>query len=345
MPRSSHSKTAQAPKVAEYLVRTADHTDYARDPDLEACKTAARGLGAGTYIVALDAQLIPFGEPVYTVTDEPTPAPKPVEIDVLPADEDGLEAEQVDEYGEEDVPGSELSPQAQAVKDNAAKIAAGEKVTESPVKTAAKKARKPRAPKATTNDPYDNNDGQAELVIKPGCGCGCGEPANSGRTFLQGHDQALIGRLARLKAAGGQVRWNTSDAGEFVDEPLAYGARVFSEGGMAKLERALANGTAAPKKAAPAIATKEKVTASVPEVCEHGLDPARCDGHGNYHAKANHVHTATLGLGAKVRIKVGRHEYDGTIHGMNQAGKVTAVQYSTRTGDTKVAHDKFTIVS
>lgn len=47
-------------KIREYLVRTADAHDYARDADLEACKRAADELGLGAAVIALDDFLLPI---------------------------------------------------------------------------------------------------------------------------------------------------------------------------------------------------------------------------------------------------------------------------------------------
>jgi hypothetical protein len=40
---------------------------------------------------------------------------------------------------------------------------------------------------------------------------------------------------------------------------------------------------------------------------------------------------------------VGRWSYSGTVHGMNQSGKVTAVAYKNVAGDT-VTTDRFTLI-
>jgi hypothetical protein len=53
-----------------------------------------------------------------------------------------------------------------------------------------------------------------------------------------------------------------------------------------------------------------------------------------------------LTTGGPVQVKIGRWTYDATVHGMNQAGKVTAVLYFDKNGNEKVATEgKFTLVS
>lgn len=48
--------------------------------------------------------------------------------------------------------------------------------------------------------------------------------------------------------------------------------------------------------------------------------------------------------GTEVQVKIGRWEYTAVVHGMNQRGKVTAVEYTDKKGETKTT-DKFTLVS
>lgn len=293
MPRSSKTAT----KIArEYLVRTADKRDYARDPNLEMCQHAANGLGAGAHVVALDEQLIPFGEPVYTVPDSG---------DIVP-DEDGLEPEQVGSYGEDDVEGSEdpqpeLSPQAAKVVRNVKRIKAGKA-------------------------PVEDEDTPVDLVFPGGCACGCGEAVAPKRQFRQGHDQRLIGKLAAASSVGKQIRWTSAEAGELVGDAMAYGARVFSDFGMAKLARACGVATTAAH--GPVPPTPEQQT-------DDSLNtPVAADSY-----------TAALVPGDEIKVKIGRHERFARIHGMNQAGKVTAVRYTTVKEPTKeTITEKFIII-
>lgn len=50
-------------------------------------------------------------------------------------------------------------------------------------------------------------------------------------------------------------------------------------------------------------------------------------------------------LGAQVDVKVGRHKYLAAVVGMNQSGKVTAVQYTLKSGAIKTAQEgRFTLL-
>jgi hypothetical protein len=284
-------RTAKAPVVREYLVRLPDDRDYARDADLEMCKHAANGLGTGAYVLQLDEQLIPFGEPVYTVPDP--------ELPQLDGSEQARDhAEQV--LVEEATP--ELSPQAARVVSNVKRIREGKR----------------------PQDKVQVSGGDEELAFPSGCACGCGETTegiNSGkRRFVQGHDQRLIGTLATANEQGRRVRWTTAEQGETVGKALDYGSQVFSDWGMVKLRRAC--GVAAP---APEVATEpapEPEGQPVPEDTVGRLLP-----------------------GDEVKVKIGRHERYARIHGMNQAGKVTAVRYTTaKDPEKELVTDKFTIL-
>lgn len=62
-------------------------------------------------------------------------------------------------------------------------------------------------------------------------------------------------------------------------------------------------------------------------------------------AEANSKEEYAVVLGAPIKVKVGRWEYDATIHGMSQAGKVTAVRYDSAGGKEIVKTEgQFTIV-
>lgn len=47
--------------------------------------------------------------------------------------------------------------------------------------------------------------------------------------------------------------------------------------------------------------------------------------------------------GTEVKVKIGRWTYDAVVTGMNQAGKITAVEYANKKGDS-VTTDRFTLV-
>lgn len=56
--------------MPEYLVRTPEGHDYARDTDLGASRIAADRLGVGAYVEQLDELLCRTGVVVYRVTPE-----------------------------------------------------------------------------------------------------------------------------------------------------------------------------------------------------------------------------------------------------------------------------------
>jgi hypothetical protein len=157
------------------------------------------------------------------------------------------------------------------------------------------------------------SDDLQELTIEIGlgqCACGCGDKTNKGRNFVQGHDQRLVGilvahRLDEVAYIDGGMRVGTDVRG--------YGARVFSEVGLAKLDRAIARAAGLPD---------GKLNVLVPAPAEVKTEPEHS-------------------IGAIVAVKVGRHVYDDAqVVGMDQAGKITAVEYMLKSGPgrrTKVA--------
>lgn len=159
------------------------------------------------------------------------------------------------------------------------------------------------------------------------CGCGCREQvANPKRYFKMGHDQRLMGMLAEahrnsmdvgVTTGGMLVGQSPEQAGEFLG---------LSEAGMAKLRGYLDN--AAERKAPKA--------PKAPKRWE--TDPAKNQD------EDTAVEQPETGLGTSVKIKVGRWTYDGYVLGMNQAGKVTTVEYHTSKGRQVAPEGKFTLV-
>lgn len=230
-------------------------------------------------------------------------------VDTAPAiepDQDGLEPEQVQQYGEEDVPGSE------------------------------------EAPVTVINE--DELDDYFEIVVSPGnsCACGCRQPVTTSdrvtRYFRQGHDQRLIGILAGVAAEGREVGF--VDGGMLVTgSAQSYGARFLKDGGLAKLDVAI--------KRAVEKATKPKRgrKAAGLATCEHGnLTAFPCTECEN--AVAGPGSRRDLpSLGDEIKVKIGRHVYFARIHGMSQAGKVTAIAYRTKSDpNTEKTTDRFVIV-
>ena len=180
------------------------------------------------------------------------------------------------------------------------------------------------------------------------CACGCGEMVV--RMFKQGHDQRLVSNLAvdlvdgtgtglgiiPKKRASDDIQSRIDEVTDYVSKKLspALAAKV-NRAAMVRWDRALRNKKAAEAKASkPARATKNpKPAAPVeqPQGPRHPVDPmAGLDGEPTEDAP---LATDGYGLGAAVKVKVGRYVYDGTVAGMNQAGKVTAVNYVNKAGN------------
>lgn len=107
------------------------------------------------------------------------------------------------------------------------------------------------------------------------CGCGCkGKVASSKRTFMQGHDQALIGKLTRAALRGDDVA--VADGGMLISgEALSMAAHLgLSQHGIAKLTRAIDAGKAKRSATKPASAWIDAVAVKV----GRWTYPARTDG-------------------------------------------------------------------
>lgn len=207
------------------------------------------------------------------------------------------------------------------------------------------------------------------------CADGCGERVGSARsTFLQGHDQRLVSRLAievvEHVALSDFARTlleltDYDDASDIQDRIDEVGARVvarFSPGLGAKFNSAAMRrwelwgkrADRAAKKAAKATAPKKvrRIKGARAEGSNTALASA------NEQARLNHqplpgtveAQKSTVGQelvnlrGTEVQVKIGRWTYTAVVHGMNQAGKVSAVEYTDKKGETKTT-DKFTLVS
>ena len=145
------------------------------------------------------------------------------------------------------------------------------------------------------------------------CSCGCDQSTSKNARFVQGHDQRLIGILARIAAAGDEVGFMVEGT-THTTNVVGFAARVFSSAGMAKLQRSIE-------------VAKSKQRTQAHDAIQRAAKPAE----------------PRVDLGTAVRVKVGRHEYDAAVHGMSQAGKVTAVRYAVKSGEEKVT-ERFTIL-
>lgn len=171
------------------------------------------------------------------------------------------------------------------------------------------------------------------------CRCGCGEMANPGRMFRQGHDQRLVGLLATdvVERDGKLVGfdrlpadWSTSDMTDRIERAFRVITDRFSPALAAKFESA-ATRRAAKVGRANARTQQHATVAQLQAAVSAGQQQATTE--------------PPAGTGSPVRFKVGKRTkvYDGFVHGMNQAGKITAVRYTTGTGNETVTTN-FTVV-
>lgn len=192
----------------------------------------------------------------------------------------------------------------------------------------------------------------AKAVVKL-CGCTCGEPVSAKATFRQGHDQKLIGKLAA--AAVDPEAYLTNELvqrmhlpTEAEDPKLDIQARIdhvsdavakyYSDALAAKYVYAAGAAWDKAVKGKKAVPVTPKSTGQP----NAALVASKIK---NERAEAREERTEPV-AGAEVRIKVGRHCYDATVHGMNQAGKITAVRYYTPGGHEMVKTEgQFTLMT
>lgn len=208
----------------------------------------------------------------------------------------------------------------------------------------------------------------ANPLCADGCGSRVGTPKS---TFLQGHDQRLISDLSSRVVEGemgtfqrallGLIhRDQTAQQGQYyfeedddiMDRINAVSAAVsyqFSEGLSAKFSSAAmrkweqwsrretreADRLARAENPKPKRVRKAKAKAAAVEPApESADDPAEST-----------VGEELVNLrGSLVKVKIGRWTYDATVIGMNQSGKITAVEYTNNKGEDKTT-DRFTIVN
>lgn len=180
-------------------------------------------------------------------------------------------------------------------------------------------------------------DGPGARPVKPPvklCACTCGEPVSAKATFRQGHDQKLVSLLAECTVDPGKLTnvlvQRLTLPTEAEDPKLDIQTRIdhISEAVFKTHSDALATkyvGAAHSAWDRVARNKKPRTPAAAPQVREERTEPV---------------------AGAEVRIKVGRHAYDATVHGMNQAGKITAVRYYTPGGHEMVKTEgQFTLMT
>jgi len=215
-----------------------------------------------------------------------------------------------------------------------------------------------------------------------GCACGCGESVE--RTFKQGHDQRLISRLAedvvyqsvwdgsclgilktRLsRQADIQVRINTvrDYVAAKLSEPLAakFESAVLRAWEQQKNKDAREQTRAARK--AENAAKPKKTRKTVAAARTDAATPSEEAGAAAPKREVGKVVTATasnddvdaeeaaadastgLASGDSVRIKAGKRTRTAIVHGMNRAGKVTAVRFMNAGKEVIKTEGQFEIV-
>lgn len=208
------------------------------------------------------------------------------------------------------------------------------------------------------------------------CADGCGSKVNSEKsTFLQGHDQKLIAELSTRVTTGELTdfhrallnligRDRTAQAGQFyydesddiMDRINAVSAGIsarFSDGlsakftsaAMAKWDKSVRRDERAAAKAErlanpPKRVRKPRTKAATKTITEKVDETI---------AVETDTSKSTVGQpienlrGTLVKAKIGRWTYDATVVGMNNAGKVSAVEYLNKKGE-PVTTDRFTLV-
>lgn len=186
------------------------------------------------------------------------------------------------------------------------------------------------------------------------CACGCGIPVSSkARNFRQGHDQRLVSLLANdlvsgtgrglnllpADAAKNDIQWRIDQVTRVVRERLGVplGNKVYNAAMRAwELEG---------KRQKRADAKRDNQTAKTQPTADELMGPNKPELAERVFAETDPEPENTTKLGSPVRVRIGRWTYDATVHGMNQAGRVTAVSYIAKSnGLQKVATEgQFTL--
>lgn len=194
------------------------------------------------------------------------------------------------------------------------------------------------------------------------CACWCGQSVAPKSTFRQGHDQKLVGLVAYMVVDGGFTNeWveylqlpteiDGQDIQERIDQLTAAVGKMFSEGLARKVDRAAMRAWQdAGKKGLAVVAEQMKATPEA--VARETVDVDRAVAIAEDLATKSpmpleqvEADYAAPALGASIRVKVGRWERDAIVHGMSQAGKVTAIRYTNGDGKEVVRTDgKFKIL-
>lgn len=179
------------------------------------------------------------------------------------------------------------------------------------------------------------------------CACGCGEEVRN--LFVQGHDQKLIAKLALDVVEGtgtgmGILESGDEDIQERITKVGNYVSAKLSPALAAKFDSAAHNRWASYEKRttrAAAKASKQQTAPGHKNRTVKELMATASDQDGRMVKMIKELSTdepapveetgpEQVGLGAQVRIRVGRYEYDAEVIGMSQAGKVTSVRYTNK---------------
>lgn len=228
--------------------------------------------------------------------------------------------------------------------------------------------------KTAKTEPTATDSVDVVLEQAPYCADGCGSRVNSPKsTFLQGHDQKLIADLSTRVAVGemgpfqrallGLVDSPKPAEGEFsyietgdimdrintVDAAMAIRfsaglAGKFTSAAMAKWDKSLRRNALEAAKAERAANPKPKRARKSRAKATDEPAPAEPIAVETDVAKSTAGQPIENLRGTEVKVKIGRWTYDAIVTGMNRAGKISAVEYTNKKGDS-VTTDKFALVN
>lgn len=344
MPKSTHSKRANAARRDPVADRRLFLLALRSGDDARIEATWPGTVVAKAMLV--DKAIAMHGDGDYSITDRglaelvgpghETTGPEEL-VEVIEADEDGLEPEQTGQYGEDDVAGSELDEPVVGAPVGSGGNNADHEREESGSHDELAELDRDAVEQEQLDAEYDATVVEIRAEIGTICACGCGAGITPKRVFRQGHDQRLIGILAQTAAAGKEIG-HLSGGVLVTGRAAAYGAKVLGEGGQIKLAEAIKRAVdqaAKPRSARvrhEAAALKQDLARS--ETGTPAIDAGIEPGPGS-RKLAKVPHEPVPQTGDEVKVRIGRHEYYARVHGMNQSGKVTAVEYTVKSSGAK----------
>lgn len=202
---------------------------------------------------------------------------------------------------------------------------------------------------AIANGTQEGPGGRPRTDANGNCACLCGSGLNHPRsTFLQGHDQRFVGQLATevvidgltdvrvqqlqlpTEANGWDIQERITQVGNAVSKFFSPAlASKFVSAAHRRWDKTVRDSQPDHAKRVSRKPKKSMVqqAAEANGLVEHPGTGETVDLQAAYNAPDPRTKDEQVTLGAPVRVKVGRWEYDATVHGMNQAGKITAVRY------------------